>query len=194
MALALSLALAFVSCAKPPTEEINAAQAALDGAKSAEADVYAGATYKSAAAALDEARAQVEEKKYEEAKASAIRAKELAERSSTEAETGKQKTRDEAQALINRLTVGLADVRTALDNAPQGKGADEDLDQLRASLAQAEAGLTDAKGSLGNAKFKDALDQAGAAESKLTEVQSGVQTAMEKIEDWKKENRPWYEL
>jgi len=192
--LALCLAFVFISCAKPPTQELDAAQAALDSAKKAEADVYAPDAYRSAKSTLDEARSKVDQKDYEGAKASAVQAKELADRASSQAETGKRQTRDEAQALVNRLSSGIGDARTALDGAPRGKGADGDLDQLRSDLAQAESSLGAAKSSLNGGKYKDALTQAQSAEGKLSGVQSATQTAMQKIEDWKKQNRPWYEL
>ena len=42
------IALIFSGCAKPPTQELDAAQAALDEAKNSEADIYAPKTYISA--------------------------------------------------------------------------------------------------------------------------------------------------
>ena len=192
--LILSVAFVFAGCAKPPTQELDAAQAALDEAKKAEADIYAPDVYRSASDALNEARAKVEQKDYEGAKASALQAKQLADSSRTQAETNKRTTRDEAQALVNRVSSGLTDARTALNNAPKGKGADGDLDQLRSDLGQAEASLSDARNSLNAGKYKDAQAQARSAESRLTQVQGSVQTAMQKIEEWKKVNRPWFEL
>ncbi len=192
--LVLSLALAFVSCAQPPEEELKAAQAALDSAKRAEANVYAPDAYRSAENTLKDARAKVEQEDYEAAKAAAIRAKEQADQARSLGETNKQNTRNEAQALIDRLSTGLTDARTALNNAPRGKGADGDLDQLSSDLGQAEASLGSARNSMGTSKFKDALGQAKDAESKLSPVQGAVQTAMQKIEEWQQQHRSWYEL
>ena len=143
--LVLSLAFVFVGCAQPPEEEINAAQAALDGAKKAEADIYAPEAYAAAKQALDDSRSKVEQEDYEGAKASALRAKEQADQAKSLADAAKPKVRDEAQALIARLTPVLSDAKSASGNAPQGKGADEDLDQLRSDLGQAEASLGSAR-------------------------------------------------
>lgn len=193
MGLVLSLALVFVGCAQPPEEEINAAQAALDGAKRAEADIYAPEAYSAAKQALDDSRSKVEQKDFEGAKASALRAKEQADQAKSLADAAKPKVRDEAQALVARLTPVLSDAKSAAGNAPQGKGADEDLDQLRSDLGQAEASLSSAQNSLGAGKFKDALDQAKSADGKLSQVQASLQTAMKKIADWQEENKPWFE-
>lgn len=193
LGLILALTLTVISCAKPPTQEMDAAQAAIDAAKAAEADVYAPDTYRQATSALSDARSKVEQQDYEGAKTSAESAKQLADRSTSEANTNKQQTRDEAQAIINRVASGLTDARSSLGVAPRGKGADGDLDQLNSDLGQAEASLGDARNSLSTSKFKDALTQARSADDKLSQVQNAVQMAMQKIEEWKKNNKPWFE-
>ena len=190
--LACVLALAFVSCAQPPEEELKAAEAAIAKAQNAEADIYATEVFRNAKNTLADARAKVEKSDYEGAKASAIRAKELADQSASQAASNKSQISQQATALVGRLATGLADARAALEGAPKGKGADENLDQLRSDLGQAEASANDAKTSLGSGKAKDALAQAKAAEGKLTQVQSGLQTAMKKIADWQEEHKAWY--
>ncbi len=192
--LLVSLATILMSCAQPPQEELDAAQAALNVAKEAQADIYAPETYRSASAALDDANAKVVEKDYETAKASAIRSAELAGQAGSEAEVNKQETRDEAQAVVSGASEGLTGARMALNNTPRGKGADDDIDQLRSDLGQVEAGLSDARGNLNAGAFKDALDQAQTAESKLGQVVDAMQMVMQKVEEWKQRNRPWYEL
>jgi hypothetical protein len=190
--LAFVLALAFVSCAQPPEEELKAAEDAIAKAQAAEADIYATEVFRSAKNTLDDARSKVEKSDYEGAKASAIRAKELADQSASQAATNKAQVQQEATALVGRLATGLANARSTLEGAPKGKGADENLDQLRSDLAQAEASMNDAKASLGSGKAKDALSQAKDAEAKLTQIQSGLQTAMKRIADWQEEHKAWY--
>lgn len=78
--LYLVLVLAVTSCrAQPPTQEIAAAEAALEAASEAEAPRYAPDEYNSAEELLAQAYAEVEEKRHTEAKASAISARQLAE-------------------------------------------------------------------------------------------------------------------
>jgi hypothetical protein len=141
---------------------------------------------------MNDANAKVEQKDYEGAKTSAVQAKEFADRAKSEADTNKRQTRDEAQAIINRVASGLSDAQTSLATAPRGKGADEDLDQLNADLGQAEANLSTARSSLNGGKYKDALAQAGSAESKMSQIPASVQTANQKIEAWKEQNKPWF--
>ena len=190
----LACVVAFVSCGSPPQAELDAAQAALDSAKSAGAETYAAEAYNRAKNTLADARAKSEQSEYEEAKTAALQAKDQADQAKSLAESTKARVRDEAQAIVSRVSNTMGDVRAAVDGAPRGKGADGDLDQLRADLGQAEASLGNARSSLSSGSFNAALDQAKSSEIKLNQVQSAVQVAMQKIDDWKMKHRPWYEL
>lgn len=190
----LAFVVAVVSCGSPPEAELEAAEAALESARGAGAEAYAADAYDRAKNTLDDARAKVEQGDYDAAKTAAIQAKEQADQAKSLAESTKVRVRDEAQAIVTRLSNAIGDASAAVDGAPRGKGADSDLDQLRADLGQAEAELSDARGSLSSSDFNAALEQAKSAESKLNQVQSAVQVAMKKIDDWKMKNRPWYEL
>jgi len=66
-------------CPKRPDAEINAAKEALKAAREAEAPKYAPEEYQSAEELLNRAIAQSEEKKYNEARSSAISSKERAD-------------------------------------------------------------------------------------------------------------------
>lgn len=190
----LAFVVAVVGCGSPPQAELDAAQAALDAARQAGAETYAADAYNKAKNTLADARAKSEAGDYEEAKTAAVSAKSQADQARSLAESNKARIRDEAQAIVDRVSNAIGDARAAVDGAPRGKGADSDLDQLRSDLGQAEASLGDARSSLSSGSFNNALDQAKAADSKLSAVQSAVQVAMKKIDDWKVKNRPWYEL
>ena len=194
LGVVLSMMFIAAGCGSPPQAELDSAQAALDAAKQAQADVYAPDAYTRAKNSLADARAKVEQSDYEAAKTSAVQAKEQAEQALSLAGTNKQQMMVEAQNIANRVSTGLGDTRTALDGAPRGKGADDDLDQLRADLGQAEASLSGARNSLNGGNAKSALEQAKSADNKLSSVQSAVQVAMKKIDDWKTSNKVWYEL
>lgn len=193
LCIALGLTFAVAGCAKPPQEELDAASSALSAAKAAEAEVYAPDTYRQATNAMNDANSKVEQKDYEGAKASAVQAKQLADKAATEAKANKSQITNEAQAIINRVAPGISDTRGSLSAAPRGKGADDDLDQLNADLSQAEADLSGARGNLSSGKAKDALAQARNAETKLSQVQGSVSGALQKIDAWKEQNKPWFQ-
>ena len=186
--------VAVVSCGSPPQAELDAAQSALDSARQAGAETYAADAYNRAKNTLADANAKVQQSDYEAAKTAAVQAKSQADQAKSLAESEKARIRDEAQVIVGRVSNAIGDTRVAVDGAPRGKGADGDLDQLRADLGQAEASISSARSSLGSGSFNAALEQAKSGESKLGQVQSAIQVAMQKIDDWKMKNRPWYEL
>jgi len=88
MFLVLALILA-VSCGKDAKKAIDAAQTAVDDAKSAGADQYAPDEYKSAEDYLTKAREQYDQRDYKPSKASALAAKDQADLAKKRAEDRK---------------------------------------------------------------------------------------------------------
>lgn len=81
----LMTGVVFAGCAKPPLEEIAAAEAAIQRAKDAGAAKFAAETLGAAEGALQQAYEENEAKNYDVAKARAVNAKELAEAALREA-------------------------------------------------------------------------------------------------------------
>ena len=195
----LVLALAITGCG--PSEQLVKlkadTEAAYAAAQAAQAETYAPEAYRVASAAIDSAAKKFEEKKFfffnkfDEAEPLYVEAQDLANSAKSEADTNRQLEAD-TLALIESVMPGISDTRVSLGEAPRGKGADDDLDQLNADLNQAESNISDARGSLDNGQYRDALAQAQDAETKLTEVQGSVSVALQKIEDWKERHKPWY--
>ena len=196
------LSLAFVviaGCA--PSEQLvqlkEDTEAAYAAAKASKAETYAPDAYRSATAAIDSASVKFAERtffffpKYDEAEPLYAEAKDLAERAKSEADANSQ-MEAETLSIIDRVVPGISDTRANLSEAPRGKGADDDLDQLNATLSQAEANIIDARSRLDNGQYSDALAQAREADTKVSEVQGSVSAALQKIEDWKARNKPWY--
>ena len=102
----IALALVFIGCAKPPEAEKSAAKAAMDTAVSAGADQYAAADFESAKKLWDTSEAQMNEKKYKEAKQGYIDAKAAFEKAVSAAEVGKKAMIDEANAAVASLEEG----------------------------------------------------------------------------------------
>ena len=161
---AVGLALLAAGCAeKPPTRELDAAQAQLDAARQQGADKYAPDRMKEAEQALAAARQQVTEEDYRAAVASAAKAGERA-RSAVQAMAA-------ARTLAKgRAQVAVAEVRAVLDEldvigqeaaeakvpeeaflelAPQAQEARDSLARLEAAVQtdplQAETGATELK-------------------------------------------------
>jgi len=77
--LAVVLMVVVVGCPRPPTKEMAEARAALDSAKDAGAPTLAQEEFRSAEQMLAEATAYMDEKKYDDARNSALTSKKLSE-------------------------------------------------------------------------------------------------------------------
>ncbi|PKN71496.1 MAG: hypothetical protein CVU54_00290 [Deltaproteobacteria bacterium HGW-Deltaproteobacteria-12] len=102
----LALTLVVIGCAKPPEAEKLAAKTAMDAAMSAGADMYAATDFKSAKSIWDASEAQMNDKKYDEAKQGYVSARAAFEKAVGAAAAGKKAMTDEANAAVAALEDG----------------------------------------------------------------------------------------
>lgn len=186
--LQLLTALALVGivasgCAKPPTVEIEAADAAIGSAMNAEAQEYAP----EALGPVTDLRAQLDAelalqnekwavtRSYDRALELANQVRAAADETATAAAVAKETVRNETTILLAEVRVALEDVGTLLTNAPRGKGTATDLAALRADLDSAALILGESEVALGEGKYL-------VAKTKLLSVQSGVEGVRAAIE------------
>jgi hypothetical protein len=120
----MALIMVFIGCAKPPEAEKAAAKTAMDAAVTAGADKYAAADFKTAKGAWDASEAQMNDKKYDEAKQGYIAAKAAFDKAAGAAAAGKKAVADEANAAIVALEEGwknLAAAAKAVEKKMQDK-------------------------------------------------------------------------
>jgi hypothetical protein len=187
--------VAMVGCDKPPTVEMDAARNSLEQARQKEAPEYADASFKTASDSLNAALALVatEEKawfkNFDVARESLARAQRLSEKAGADAESSKAAFRAQAESLITSTTSGIEQARARLAEAPRGKGADEDLDRLTASLSSAESMIGQAREQVQGGRLKDAVATAQSAEGAVREVGTALDQAQAKIEEFKNRRR-----
>ncbi len=177
----------FTSCAKQPTEQIDAVKAAIAAAQAEGADVYAPEDLKklndSMQAAMDEITTQSKKffKKYGPAKemlakvqaeADAVKAgipakKEAAKNAAIQAQTDARTALDEAKAL--------------LDKAPKGKGTKADIEAMKADLAGLETSFAEIQTAIDSQDYFGASGKAATIKEKAMAVSDQVKAAMEKV-------------
>lgn len=111
--MVMALIMMFIGCAKPPEAEKAAAKAAMDAAVTAGADKYAAADFKTAQSTWDASEAQMNDKKYEEAKQGYVSAKTAFEKAAGAAAVGKKAMTDEANAAVAALEDGWKNLAAA---------------------------------------------------------------------------------
>jgi len=172
-------------CAQVPTEEIAAADEAMNAASSSEAELYAPDSW----AAAEDARAQLDaeieaqeqsfaiSRSYDRARTLAADVKAAAEQAAADAGTMKEKVRVEVSGLIEDAKASLQDVRAMLANAPQGKGTMADLAALEADARSTEDYVAEAQRAYDAGNYIEAQAKAQAALNELDKVKAEIQGA-----------------
>ena len=191
VALIVVLCLIAVGCAKPPTEEIAAAKAAVRSARDEGAAVYAAAEFSSATKALSDAETGVATKRYDEARASAMLSKERADAAKMAAIKNKAAAKVDAEAAVSQAETALGAAAESLSGAPKGKGADEDVAQLNMDLERATSLLAGARQKVDAEDYYGALAEAERIFAEAQRIQEAVEIARENLAK-AKEKAPWW--
>ena len=177
----------FTSCAKQPTEQIEAVKAAIAAVQAEGGSVYAPEELKklndSMQAAMDEISTQSKKffKKYGPAKemlaavqteAEAVKAgipakKEAAKNAAIQAQTEAKAALDEAKAL--------------LDKAPKGKGTKADIEAMKADLSGLDMSFGEIQAAIDAQDYFGASGKAATIKEKAMAVSDQVKAAMEKV-------------
>jgi len=172
--------LALGACAQPPTEQIEAANAALSQAE-ANADVrqYAPESLARARSLVERMRAEVEAKRYDSAETLALEAVDAAEKAVKAAAAAKEKARTDASSAISSAKSLLDEVRKALIAAKGVRGIKLDATAAETDINAASQLITGAEGDLSKASFAAASAKAGDARSALAGIQRRIADAVQ---------------
>lgn len=186
--IALALVFVVTGCAKPPTEQIEAAEKAVADAQQSGAATYVAEEYTKIEGTLSALKKEVADqdakfallRDYGKAEQLAVAAKADAERVKVEAE----KKREEAKtAALQAQQAAQESVKATLDlvaKAPAGKdraaleAIKADADALKASLNQVQIAID-------KADYQAAQKQAEAIREKSTAVSHEIESALAKI-------------
>ena len=163
------------ACSTPPREDMERAHDAVTRAENdADAVTYASNILVRARDALTRMQNEADAKRYETAKTYAAEAVTQAERAITEGKTGAGRAKAEAENLINGLAGPLAETANSLDAAWQAEKIRLDFASLTADMEAARSTYNDARQSLQNDRYRDALSQGQTVRSLL----SGINAAL----------------
>jgi hypothetical protein len=174
-------------CAKEPVEAIDAARAAIQKAKTAQADVYAQASLSQAESSMKALEAELEAqqkkfalfRKYDVALQTATETAAAAEKAVTDAEATKARMKSEATAMLAETRTLITQLNEMIAAAPQGKDSAADLKMIQADVQGIETTLGQVDAALAEGRFQDALNRAQAANRQVKEIQAEIQAAMQ---------------
>ena len=153
---ALSLICA---CAKPPTQEIAAAEKAIADAKAKEADLYVQDVFATAEDDMKKANDMVAAKKYDEAKAAALEASKMAQQAAAQVDQNKQKMKAEVEAMLPDVQKAIDETKTLAATAIKKKAV-ASKDEVQSAIGKLELDMTNVKDQLQAGKIRQAGDLA----------------------------------
>ncbi|HAM99949.1 MAG TPA: hypothetical protein DCQ26_15215 [Marinilabiliales bacterium] len=172
----LGFAVLTTSCDKLPQVELDAAVAAVETAKAAQADIYAAEAFNALQDSMKVANENIELqksklfKKYSVAKAQLIAVATLAPQVKQQAETKKAELMAEIDTTIAATKALIVENNELMLKAPKGKEGKAALEAMKSEIAVIEASLTEAANLQAAGNLFGSLDKAKAANAKATEI------------------------
>ena len=174
------------SCGKKPQAEIDAANAAIEAAKTAEAAVYVPAEFAAVQDSLNAVMAGITAKesklfknfKGETAKLANVLT--LANTVAANAATKKEEVKAEAANLMTGIKTVIEENVKLIPKLPRGKEGAAVIEQIKADVATVDASVVEAQGLFDKGSYMDALNKVKAAKEKADGLNAEVKEVLTK--------------
>jgi len=179
--------LSAAGCAKAPQDEVGAAQADMDTARQAQAEIWAPTEYKAADEALTAANAEIATqgskwfKNYDKAKELLAQAREEAGKASQAAAANKEQAKKDAEAALQTADSAIQAAEAAWKVAPRTKDSKADLELYKGDLETLKGTLETARQAFGSEDYKKALESAAAVNDQATSIATKLEEAKQKV-------------
>lgn len=182
----IAMVAVLTSCGKKPQAEIDAATAAIEAAKTAEAAVYVPAEFAAVQDSLNAAMAAITAKesklfknfKGETAKLASVVT--LANTVAANAATKKEEVKAEAANLMTGIKAVIEENVKLIPKLPRGKEGAAVIEQIKADVATVDASVVEAQGLFDKGSFMDALNKIKAAKEKAEGLNAEVKEVLTK--------------
>lgn len=165
-------------CAKPPTEEMAAAEKAVADAKQKEADLYVQDVFAKAEGVLKNAKELVANKKYKEAKAAAEETAKLAQQAVALVETNKAKMKAEAEQMFKDVQAAMDEMKSSVSKAIKKK-AQINREEIQGMIGKWEVDMVNIKEQHQAGKIRHAYDQLKSMMEQIKSQGESVAAALE---------------
>lgn len=189
---AVMMIAALTSCEKVPQEQIDAAKAAVEDVRMAQADQYVPAEFKALKDSLDAALAEVEVqksktfKKFGKVRATLDGVIQKAPQVKANAEAAKERVRVETEQEINNIRALLEENKTLITKAPKGKEGKAALEQINNEMTMIENALGEISTMMENGEYLKAQTRAQAVKQNAININNELKEAIAKVSGKKK--------
>ncbi|MDR1108958.1 MAG: DUF4398 domain-containing protein [Spirochaetaceae bacterium] len=179
--LILISALVLGGCAKPPTEEMEKASAAVTQAENdPDAVLYGENSLIRARNALTQMQMSAASKRYDEAKLLAQEAISAADKARNDGKLGIGRAREEAERLLMEAQNTLGTTERTLNMAKELDNVDADFDALTRKLDAARNTIGEAETALNTAHYQESQNKSREARAALGDITSEISGAVTK--------------
>ena len=183
---AFAMVAVLSSCGKKPQAEIDAANSAIEAAKTAEANVYLPMEFTAAQdslnAVMSEITAQESKlfKKFGPAKEKLASVVTMANQVAADAVTKKEEVKGEAANLLTGIKTVTEETSKLIPKLPRGKEGAAVIEQIKADVSAVDASVVEAQGLYDNGSYMDSLNKIKAAKDKADSLNAEVKEALTK--------------
>jgi len=173
--LVIFIAGFFGACSTPPKEEMDKAHDAVTRAENdADAVAFASNILVRARDALTRMENEADAKRYDSAKTYAAEAILQAERAIAEGKANASRSKEDAENLINGLARPLAETAHSLDTAWRDRSLQLNFAALSADMESANRTYNDARKSLADERYREAISQGQTVRSLLASINASL--------------------
>ncbi len=182
----ISMVVALTSCGKKPQVEIDAVNAAIEAAKSAEAATYLPAEFAALQDSLNSVMTAITAKegkmfknfKAEIAKLGEVTA--LANTVTANVAAKKEEVKAEVSGMMTAIKTVIDENALLIPKLPRGKEGAAVIEQIKADVATVDAAVAEAQGLFDNGAFMDAMNKIKAAKEKADGLNAEVKEVLTK--------------
>jgi hypothetical protein len=188
MGLAAIAMVAFLSsCGKVPQAKVDATNAAIAAAQTAEAAVYVPAEFTAVQDSMNAINAAIEVQKSKlfkkfgpiEVKLDATLAE--ANKVAADAAAKKEEVKKDAETLLNDIKAVIEENGKLITKAPRGKEGAAVIEQIKADMAAVTTAVADAQASFDKGTYMDADSKIKAAKAKADGINAELKEAIAKV-------------
>lgn len=175
------------SCSKVPQTELDAANAAIEDARSTGANLYAPAEFNALQDSMNAVNVMIETRKgkmfanFGEVKTKLTQITAQSAAVKTNAESRKAEVKAEVDAVMVQVNTLIAEAKTLVENAPKGKEGKAAVDAISAEISTVEAATAEATTLVEQGKWLEARDKLNAAKEKISAVNAELNSVIEKF-------------
>jgi predicted small lipoprotein YifL len=184
---AIMMVAVLVSCGKKPQAEMDAANAAVEAAKTAEANVYLPAEFTAVQDSMNAVNAEIEAqaskmfKKFGPVKEKLAQATSMANELAVNTAAKKEEVKKEVETALAAMKSLLEENKTLITKAPRGKDGAAALEQIKTEMAGMETAASDIEAAYNNGAYMDALNKVKASNDSAVRINTELKDAIAKV-------------